>query len=155
MEQKYLNQKFGGSKQASKIYNAISDAGKQVGIFFQFNRIKRTPNSFASHRLLEFGHKKKKQNQIIESIFYSYFVEGKDISKLEELITIAKQNDLNEQETNNYLTSNQDKKEILQEETQARKMGIRGVPCFIINKKYVIPGVPEEDRFIDLFYKLY
>ena len=63
--QKYLNQKFGGSKQASKIYDAISDAGKQVGIFFQFNRIKRTPNSFASHRLLEFGHKKKKQNQNI------------------------------------------------------------------------------------------
>ena len=57
------------------------------------------------------GYKKGKQNQIIESLFYSYFIEGKDVGKLEELIVIAKQNNLDEEETYLYLTSNKDKKE--------------------------------------------
>ena len=152
--QKYLNQKFGGQKQASKIYNTINKTGKKVGIFFQFDKIKRTPNSFNSHKLLLFGYKKGKQNQIIESIFYSYFIEGKDIGRLEELIVIAKHNKLDEQETNRYLTSNQDQENILEEEVKAKKMGIKGVPCFIINKEYVIFGVPEKNRFINSFDNL-
>ena len=100
------------------------------------------------------GYKKGKQNQIIESLFYSYFIEGKDVGKLEELIVIAKQNNLDEEETYLYLTSNKDKKEILEEEVKAKKIGIKGVPCFIINNEYVIFGVPEKSRFIDLFNNL-
>ena len=101
-----------------------------------------------------FAFKKGKQNQIIESLFYSYFIEGKDIGRLEELIVIAKHNKLDEQETNRYLTSNQDQENILEEEVKAKKMGIKGVPCFIINKEYVIFGVPEKNRFINLFDNL-
>ena len=152
--QKYLIQKFRRHKQASKIYNTINEAGKKVGIFFQFDKIKRTPNSFISHKLLLLGYKKGKQNQIIESLFYSYFIEGKDISRLEELIIIAKHNNLDEQETKHYLTSNQDKENILKEEVKAKKMGIKGVPCFIINKEYVLFGVQEKNSFINLFDKL-
>ena len=40
---------------------------------------------------------------------------------------------------------------ILEEEVKAKKIGIKGVPCFIINNEYVIFGVPEKSRFIDLF----
>ena len=152
--QQYLNQKFGGSKNASTIYDSINEAGKKIGIHFQFDKIKRTPNTHSSHKLLAFGHKKGKQNQIIESLFYSYFIEGKDIGQLEELISIATQNNLNEKETNLYLTSSQDKESLFAEEMQARKMGIRGVPCFIIDKKYVLFGAQEKDKFIDIIDNL-
>ena len=152
--QKYLNQKFGGLKQASTIYDSINKAGKKIGIYFQFDKIKRTPNTFASHKLLALGHKKDKQNQIIESLFYSYFVEGKDIGQIEELITIAIHHNLDEKETNNYLNSNQDKQNLLGEEIQAKKMGIKGVPCFIINKQYVMFGVQDKEKFIDIFNNL-
>ena len=84
-----MNKKFGASKHASIIYNTNNEVGKRIGIYFQFDKIKRTQNTFSSHRLIELGHKKGKQNQIIESLFYSYFIEGKDIGKMEELITIA------------------------------------------------------------------
>ena len=51
-------------------------------------KLKELPNTFASHKLLALGHKKGKQNQIIESLFYSYFIEGKDIGQIEELIAL-------------------------------------------------------------------
>ena len=152
--QQYLSKKFGGSKNALKIYNAINETGKKIDIFFQFDKIKRTPNTLASHKLLALGHRNGKQNSIIESIFYSYFIKGKDIGQLKELIIIAKQNNLDEQETIHYLDSNQDNANLLEEEIQARRMGIKGVPCFIINKEYVLFGVQEKNSFINLFDKL-
>ena len=152
--QNYLNKKFNGSEQASKIYEVINRVGYNIGIHFQFNKIKRTPNSFASHKLLALGHKKNKQNQILESLFYSYFIEGKDIGQIEELVIIAKHHNLNEQEANHYLSSIQDKAELLEEAVNAKKMGVKGVPCFIINNKYVLFGAQEKEKFIDLFNSL-
>ena len=147
----YLNQKFGGQKQASKIYNTIDVAGREVGIFFQFDKITKTPNSFASHKLLALGYKKGKQNPIIESLFYSYFIEGKDIGKIDELLNIAQQNNIDSKETIDYLQSTKNSAGLLQEEAQARNMGIKGVPCFIINKQYVLFGAQDKDIFINHF----
>ena len=152
--QQYLNKKFGGSERATVIYNTIKEVGKRIGIYFQFDKIKITPNTFSSHKLLALGHKKKKQTQIIESLFYSYFIEGKDIGQLDELIAIAIHNKLDKKETNHYLISNQDKESLLEEEYQARKMGIKGVPCFIINKEYVFFGVQEKEKLINVFNNL-
>ena len=150
----YLNKKFGNSYQASSVYKSINEAGKKINIFFQFDKIHKTPNSFASHKLLAFGHKKGKQNQIIESIFYAYFIEGKDIGKLNELIIIAKQNKLSVNETRKYLNSSVDSEGLLQEELEARKMGIKGVPCFIINKELVLFGAQDKMKFVDIFQNL-
>ena len=147
----YLNQKFNGSEHATKIYDVIDRAGHNIGIHFQFNKIIRTPNSFASHKLLALGHKKGKQDQIIESLFYAYFIEGRDIGRLEELISIAKHHNLNEDETHHYISSDLDRPKLLEESVNAKNMGIKGVPCFIINKKYVLFGAQEKEKFIDIF----
>jgi len=149
--QEYLKNKFGGKNKAFNVYNKINRVGKKVGIFFQFDKIKKTPNSFLSHQLLAFSYKKGIQKQIIESLFYSYFIEGKDIGQMEELIKIAKHNNLDEKETRYYFMANKDKKNLLEEQNLARKMGINGVPCFVVNNEYVLLGVPEEDKLINVF----
>ena len=87
----YLNKKFGGKEKALKVYKEIEDSGKLVHIHFQFKKIKITPNSFLSHKLLAFAFNKKKQNEVLETIFFHYFIEGKDIGNLEIIIEIAKQ----------------------------------------------------------------
>ena len=66
----YLNKKFGDKEQALKIYKNIEDEGKLVNIHFQFKKIKITPNSFLSHKLLAFAFGKQKQNEVLESIFF-------------------------------------------------------------------------------------
>ena len=88
----YLNKKFGSREQASKVYKRIEDEGRLVNIHFQFNKIKKTPNSFLSHKLLAFAFNKHKQNEVLESIFFNYFIEGKDIGNLDTIIEILKTN---------------------------------------------------------------
>ena len=150
----YLVKKFGGKDQAFNFYKKINDAGKKIGIFFQFEKITKTPNSFASHKLLALAYKKRKQNQIIDALFYAYFVKGKNIGKLEELVNIAEQNNIKAKEAIDYLQFNNNKKNLLQDEKKAKKMGIKSVPCFIINNQYVLFGAQEESKFIEFFNNL-
>ena len=59
--QKYLTFKFGNEDNARSVYQRIEDEGKKNKIYFQFNKITKTPNSFFSHKLLAYAHNKKKQ----------------------------------------------------------------------------------------------
>ena len=44
--QQYLTTKFGSEENARSVYQRIEDEGKKNKIFFQFNKIAKTPNSF-------------------------------------------------------------------------------------------------------------
>ena len=75
----YLNLKFGTKKNADSIYKRIENEGKLINIYFQFDKIKNTPNSFLSHKLLAYAYKKNKQTNVLELLFYEYFIHGNDI----------------------------------------------------------------------------
>ena len=152
--QKYLEIKFNGKNKAKKVYQDIYKQGLACNIYFQFDKIKTTPNSFASHKLLALAHKFNKQTEIVESLFYDYFIEGIDIGNADELIRIAKLHRIYDLQTLTYLKSDEDKSNLLAEEKYARTLGIKGVPCFIINKELVIFGAQDKKNFLDIFEKI-
>ena len=142
-------------KAAQKIYQSIEDEGLKNNIHFQFEKINQTPNSFASHKLLAIAYKFKKQTAVVESLFYDYFIEGIDIGDFSELIRIAKLHKIYDAKSLNYLRSHEDNKSLIAEEKHARELGVKGVPCFIVNKQYVLFGAQEKSRFLDVFEKIY
>ena len=152
--QKYLEVKFGGKQKAKDTYQSIYNVGIENNIHFQFEKIKTTPNSFASHKLLAIAHRMNKQSSVVESLFYSYFIEGIDIGNMEQLIIIAKQHNIYDDKTMQYLKSDEDRDNLLSEEIQARELGIKGVPCFIINREFVLFGAQDKKKFLDIFNKM-
>ena len=106
--QKYLDHKFSGKNNAKKVYDDIYQAGIEIGIYFQFDKIDFTPNSFASHKLLALAYKFNKQSEIMNSLFFSYFIEGKNIGNTEILVKIAKQHGIYNIQTLDYLISDED-----------------------------------------------
>mgnify|MGYP001225881436 CR=1 FL=1 len=152
--QQYLEAKFGGKQKAINAYQSIYNAGIKNNIHFQFEKIVMTPNSFASHKLLAIAHRFNKQSSVVEALFYSYFIEGIDIGNMEQLIIIAKQHNVYDDKTLKYLKSSEDNDSLLAEEMQARELGIKGVPCFIINRKFVLFGAQDKKNFLDIFNKI-
>ena len=150
----YLTSKFGNKENARSIYQQIEDEGKLNKIYFQFSKIKKTPNSFLSHKLLAFAHGKKKQSEVLELIFYEYFIEGEDIGNIETLINISKKAKIFDNNIKKYIFSKQDNHELLNEEQQAKKIGISSVPCFIFNKEFVINGAQPKENFIKIINTL-
>lgn len=150
----YLNKKFGSKKNADSIYINIENEGKLNNIYFQFGKIKKTPNSFLSHKLLAYAHSKHKQSNVLESLFYHYFIEGNDIGNLEILIQIAKETKIYDKDIENYILSSQDNKNLLNEEEQARLIGVSAVPCFVFNKEYIVNGAQPKESFIQIINSL-
>ncbi|MBT3902766.1 MAG: hypothetical protein HOF20_07915, partial [Pelagibacteraceae bacterium] len=83
-----------------------------------------------------------------------YFIEGSDLSNLDALIQISKQTNIHDEKIKNYLISNQDNENLIREQEQAKNMGIKGVPCFIFNKEFVVSGAQTRESFIKIIHSL-
>ena len=92
-----------------------------------------------------------RQDAAVEALFRAYFLEGRDIGDLDVLTDIAALAGLEAAETRAYLESDEDVERIQGEDAMARKMGIQGVPCFILNRKYAISGAQEPEVFLRAF----
>jgi predicted DsbA family dithiol-disulfide isomerase len=152
--QQYLTAKFGGEDNARSVYQRIEDEGKKNKIYFQFNKIAKTPNSFFSHKLLAYAHRKKKQTEVLELLFYKYFIEGEDIGNLDVLIKVSKDGDIYDEHIEKYIISEDDNESLLNEEKQAKNIGIKSVPCFIFNKEIVVNGAQPTKNFIQIIDSL-
>ena len=152
--QQYLTAKFGSEDNARSVYQRIEDEGKKNKIFFQFNKIAKTPNSFLSHKLLAYAHNKNKQTEVLELLFYKYFIEGADIGSLNILINASKDAGIYDEYIEKYIISEKDNDSLLNEEKQAKNIGINSVPCFIFNKEIVVNGAQPTKNFIQIIDSL-
>ena len=150
----YLEAKFGGEDGAKKIYDAINDAGRTENIPFDFKAIPRTPNTVNSHRLIDKAGREGRQDAVVEALFHAYFIAGRDIGSSHELAKIAAEAGMDEDDVRAYLESDEDVQRVRDEDAMARKMGIQGVPCFILNRKYAVSGAQDPEVFLRAFAQI-
>lgn len=141
----YLEDKFGGPERASQIYGQIEDAGKAEGIPFAFDKIEVSPNTLDAHRLIRWSQSAGDgvQDRLVEILFKDFFLCGKNIGDHAVLIEAASQAGMDGEIVADLLKSEKDSQEVVAEIGQAVSMGVQGVPCFIIDGKYAIPGAQD------------
>jgi predicted DsbA family dithiol-disulfide isomerase len=144
----YLDAKFGGTEARRAIEERVAKAGEADGIVFAFDRIKRTPNTFDAHRLIWFAGQQGCQDEVAEALFYSYFTKGRGIGSLESLAEIASDCGLNREEVERFLASDRAVQEVRVEEAAGHRLGIRGVPYFVLNGSISISGAQPPDIFV-------
>ena len=147
----YLARKFGGSNRADKIYDSIRAAGLEEGIAFEFGRIGRAPNTIASHRLIRWAASAGVQHQVVEKIFERYFIRGDDIGDAAVLTAVAREAGMDGDLVAELLAGDADVELVRSEDNLARELGIAGVPCFIIERKYAISGAQDPTIFHQVF----
>jgi predicted DsbA family dithiol-disulfide isomerase len=148
--QEYLRLKF-GDRAGGNMYEAVKDAGREEGIAFAFDRIKRTPNTILAHRLIRFARREERQDEMVEELFRAYFTEGADIGQIETLTRLSEPAGLDPARVRAYLEGDEDLANIKAEDQFARQIGIQGVPCFIIDRKYALSGAQPPEAFIEVF----
>jgi predicted DsbA family dithiol-disulfide isomerase len=143
----YLEEKFGGSERASQIYTAILDAGRKENIPFNFNGIKVSPNTLDAHRIIRWAASEAPgvQDRLVDLLFKAYFIDGKNIGDNTVLLDAAQEAGMDRSITESLLVGTADCLEVEQEIDVARKMGVTGVPCFILDNKYAVMGAQASD----------
>jgi predicted DsbA family dithiol-disulfide isomerase len=146
----YLQAKFGAAK-GGRMYEQVTAAGAEEGIAFAFDRIRRTPNTVKPHRLIRWAASYELQDSVVEALFQAYFLAGEDLTDDDALIRIAHGAGLDREAVTAYLASDEDEAQIRSEDAFARQVGINGVPCFIIDRKFALSGAQAPEAFLEVF----
>jgi predicted DsbA family dithiol-disulfide isomerase len=119
-------------------------------ITFAFEKIARTPNTLLAHRLIWYSGTQGNQDAVVDRLFRGYFEEGLDIGSLSILVELADQAGLR---ANEFLTSQEGVTEVKAEESVGHKLGIRGVPYFLLDGTYGISGAQPPEIFLSAFHR--
>tara|TARA_R110002110_G_scaffold189399_4_gene397575 strand:+ start:82 stop:729 length:648 start_codon:yes stop_codon:yes gene_type:complete len=151
--EEYLRAKFGATD-AGRIYANIRDVGATEDIDFRFDLMQRTPNTIRSHRLIAWSAEQAgddPQGQMVEALFQTYFLEGKDIGATAVLLEATERAGLDVELAEAFLATDLYHDTVVAEDAKARQMGIQGVPCFIVDGAYAVSGAQEPEYFMPLF----
>ncbi|MEC9342553.1 MAG: DsbA family oxidoreductase [Pseudomonadota bacterium] len=139
---RYLEEKFGGSEKATAIYERVNQAGHAAGIDFAFDAISVSPNTLDAHRLIRWagGIDEQTQQKVVDRLFELYFLEGGSIGDTRLLSAIAEDAGMDGAVVRELLATDRDREAVQQEIATAQKMGVTGVPCFILDRRLAVMG---------------
>ncbi|MTI17555.1 DsbA family oxidoreductase [Rhodobacteraceae bacterium RKSG542] len=138
--QQYLEDKFGGAEAAQSVYANIKKAGLSAGIDFAFDKITRSPNTLNIHRVIKWAEELGLQSAVVEAFFKAYFLEGKDLTKLEVIAETAASGGMNQRIVADRLNTDEDIQTVKQMINEAHNMGVSGVPFFVIDQRFALSG---------------
>lgn len=146
----HLEAKFGSLEKLKPARAALEQAGKEVGITFAFDKITRTPNTLNSHRLIRWSHSLGLQDEMVESLFRAYFVEGRDIGDMKVLAQIGDDVGMDGELVEELLQSDADIESVSQQDSMARKFGVQGVPSFLIGGQTLMTGAEDAETLASM-----
>jgi predicted DsbA family dithiol-disulfide isomerase len=148
-----LASKYGMSREKAKSMNDnLVEQAREAGLTYHFDSMILT-NTFDAHRLSHFASSQGKMKEMVERLLHAYFTESRHIGDHETLALLAAEVGLDKEETTHMLASSAYTNEVRADEQEAVKFGIRGVPFFVINRKYGISGAQPGDVFLDALQK--
>lgn len=153
-QKEYLSEKFGGDSEYERITDHTTAVAEAEGLTFNFEKQLVSPNTRNAHRLILLSKESGKHLEMVEALFKAYFTDGIDLSKKENLITIAEQVGLDRTRTELFLQSETGIAEVAVAENELQKIGITGVPFYIVNDKYGISGAQSSDTFVQAFQNI-
>lgn len=145
----YLSEKFGGKERAQIAYSQIEETGAAMDIPFAFDLIEYSSNTLDAHRLIHWAEEEELQNQMAERLFQAYFLEGQNIGDDDVLAALSGEVGMDDDEVMDKLHTNLAKDIVKGQIAEAQKMGISGVPCFVLGQKYAVMGAQEPETLAE------
>lgn len=150
----YLEAKFGSLDAFRPMEEQMLAAGAAEDIPFALEKAVRTPNTFLAHRLIWYAEQQGRQEALVESLFRGYFVEGQDIGAAPVLVRLAQRAGVDAQVAERFLAGDEGAAEVRAEETAGHRLGIRGVPYFVLNRAYGMSGAQPTEVFLSAIEKV-
>jgi predicted DsbA family dithiol-disulfide isomerase len=149
----YVVRKFGGEDRARRLYASITEIGRGEGVQFRFDRLRRTPSSIDAHRLVRFAARYGRADAMVEALFSAHFTDGRDIGDHGVLVAVAEACGLDGAAVARFLPSEDETDLVHADNLRAHRLGINGVPCFVIGGRHAIAGAQEPEvieRLLDV-----
>lgn len=149
-----LARKYGRSVEWAKQATARTAAmAKDVGLDFDYDRI-IPANTFNAHRLVHLADREGLQERAEERLMKAYFTDGENINDTDTLVRLAVDIGLDTTETKILLATDAFTTEVRRDEEEAMRLGIHGVPFFLINGEVPLEGAHPPEAFLSALESL-
>ncbi len=149
----YLEAKF-GREGAARAYLEVLEAAKDAGVTLDLAAIQTMPNTFDAHRLLHWAELEGRQTPVMAALLRAYWREGRDIGAINVLTEIAAEAGMDRALVARLLDGAADVEEIRTREAHARERGVRAVPTFILDNRYVLAGAQPTETWLQVIDEL-
>ena len=107
-------------------------------------------NTFAAHRLIHLAYERDPATgaAVKEALLRSYFIDRQPVSEPEVLVEIGVAAGLDRSDVEKLLDSDRFAAEVRAEEAEAAALGATGVPFFVVDRAFAVPGAQEPDTFL-------
>ena len=143
----YRVKKFGSWERSLELDAQVGRAFAGEGIVFNPEGMARTPNTFDAHRVVWLAGEKGVQDAVVEALFRAYFTDGRDLSDRATLATVAVEGGLDATEVDELLAGDRGAAEVRRWEQKGQRLGISGVPFFVISGKVALSGAQPPEMF--------
>lgn len=141
-------------EKAKEKFAMFTANAKTVGLEYNYDIIQMT-NTFDAHRVAKYANTVNLEHKLTDRFMKAYFTEGKNLADYPTLIKLATEIGLNEKDVKRVLEENDYADLVKEQMTEGRQIGVRGVPFFVLSRKYGVSGAQQQDYFEQALQQLW
>jgi predicted DsbA family dithiol-disulfide isomerase len=135
-----LAEKYGTDvDSAQQMIDTMTAQAADEGLDFHFERAVPA-NTVDSHQVLHLAGERGVQDAVKERLLRGYFTEGERVGDRDTLVRLAAEAGLDADEVRAVLDEGRYVGAVRADEAEAQAIGIRGVPFFVVDRKYGVSG---------------
>ena len=136
------------------MHGQVGIMAKNAGLQYNFDKMLVT-NSLKAHRIIQMAKTKGLGEKAEERLFYAYFTEGKNLSDDAVLTELGISIGLTATEVKEALTNPVFQHQVEADGAEASRLGAKGVPFFVIDRKYAIAGAQPGTEILKVLQTAY
>jgi predicted DsbA family dithiol-disulfide isomerase len=146
----HLIKKFGSEARYREIIEQTNRVALAEGLQFNLEKQLTSPNTRHIHRIIQYALLEDRHLEVVEAFFEAYFTKGIDLTKPDQIIDVAAKAGLPAEKVQILLSTDEGLERIEETEEHLQKLGITGVPFYIIENQYGISGAQPSESFIQI-----
>lgn len=105
-------------------------------------------NTFDAHRLIHLGEERGLGDAVKEALLHAYFVERVSVAEPAVLRRVGVAAGLDPDQVDEVVAGSRYAEAVRADEAEAIELGCTGVPFFVIDRKFAVPGAQDDDTFL-------
>jgi predicted DsbA family dithiol-disulfide isomerase len=126
----------------------LTQAGRDLGIHFDFARLGSVPDTREAHRLVKLAESEGAHGTLVDALFSAFFERGQDIGDHAVLEEVARSQGLAQATLTAFSDPNAGADQIDAEEKRLRGLGVMATPNLLINGRILVPGPAEVATYV-------
>lgn len=143
----YLAERKGMARdQVAQMFKHVAAQAAAEGLNYDFDSLK-VANTFTAHRVLHLAAEQGRSGELKEALLSAHFEHGRDIGDRDELIALATGVGVARDDVVRVLDTDEHADAVREDVAEAQRLGITGVPFFVLGGKYGVSGAQPAEAF--------